>query len=133
MKAWRNLRYLAIKFGGPIILVAFSLMAIAGALWPWSIAKPVLSKFRGQTPIMVGFRFSERVLSDGRTLDNSRSFILFPPVFRDPKTIIIRKVNDNPPIVSESVYCFFAYAAWLMLGLTGTWWFWLRPRGRNAA
>jgi hypothetical protein len=69
----------------------------------------------------------------GSEVVDSRSYILFPSVLHSPKTIAVRKVNDDPPTVSESDYGFIVYLGWIVFAVIGTWWFWLRPGRRNAA
>jgi hypothetical protein len=45
---------LTIKFGAPVSLVLFPLVALYGHLRPWAFAEPVLSTYSSQTPVMRG-------------------------------------------------------------------------------
>jgi hypothetical protein len=82
---------------------------------------------------MVGFSHRADHSLNGSAVVDSRSYILFPSVLHNPKTVAVRKVNDDLPTISESEYGFIVYLGWVAFALIGTWWFWLRPGHRDAA
>jgi len=132
MKKKHNLFRQLLKYGMPVFLLLFPLVALYGQLNPWPPAQRALSVYPGQTPIMVGFGYQAEHSSTGNTKRVSRCYILFPMVMSHPKIITVHQVNDAEPIVSESEFGFVFYVVWLLVCLVGTWWFWFRPLKQNA-
>jgi hypothetical protein len=132
---WGATRWIlfAIKLSGPLTLIALPLVALHGHLWPWAPAEGILAQYPGQTPIMIGFSHRERHSMNGSTREDSREYVLLPSALRNPTSIIVRKINDDVLTASISSYGFLEYIGWLVLGIVITWWFWLRPKYKNAA
>jgi hypothetical protein len=91
------------------LLVAFPLVALYGFVFPWPAAEQVLSRYPGQTPIMVSAFSHSRARWNARTnvwvtteREQTRSYILFPSVFSNPRIVTVSQTNDNEPAVSES-------------------------------
>ncbi len=132
MKNDLSLFHRLIQYGMPAFLLLLPLIALYGGLQPWPPAEQTLNAYAGQTPIMVGFSYKASYSSTGDTKRISRSYILLPMVFNQPKVITVLKINDEPPVVSESVYGLIFYVVWFIACLAGTWWFWLRSEKPNA-
>jgi hypothetical protein len=132
MERW--LRWLTVfaKFGAPVLLIAYFIVPFYGIVRPWDVANARLSQFVGERPVMVGFevRHDEDYLAHQVTDIYSRSYILFPSVLRDPKTVTISQTNDDEPTVSFSSYGFLIDVAWFAIAVALTYWFWFR-RGRR--
>lgn len=121
-----------IQYGMPAFLLLLPLIALYGGLQPWPPAEQTLHAYPGQTPIMVGFSYKASYSSTDDEKRISRSYILLPMIFSQPKVITVLKINDEPPVVSESVYGLIFYAVWFIACLAGTWWFWFRSEKPNA-
>jgi hypothetical protein len=133
MERW--LRWLSVfaKFGAPVLLVVYFMVPLYNTVRPWHVADARLSQFIGERPVMVGFevRHHEDYVAHKITDMYSRSYILFPSVLRDPKTVTISQTNREEPTVSVSSYGFLIHAAWFAIAVALTYWFWFR-RGRRS-
>jgi hypothetical protein len=118
-----NLLWRLIKLSFPLSIVLFLILAIYGYLQPWQPAVAILSSYSGQSPIMVGFAYG----AENNHQISSRSYILFPSIFSEPKIVTIAQTNQSNPVVSSSFFGFLFSVGWLIICFFGTWWFWLRP------
>lgn len=132
MDGWLRWITVFMKFGAPVLLIVYVIMPIYGALRPWGGANATLAQFVGERPMMVGFavRHCENYVTHQVSDISSRSYILFPSVLRDPKTVTISQTNEEEPTVSLSSYGFLTHVAWFAIALALTYWFWFR-RGRH--
>lgn len=133
MKWSLKLLQLLLKYGFPGYIILVPIVATYGHLMPWQTADQVLNKFDDQTPLMVGFKFRETRTQSGSTSYISRSYILIPSVFSEPKTITISQTNSDTPVVVKSPYGFLLLLGWIMVCFFGSWWFWLRPKQQARA
>jgi hypothetical protein len=122
-----NLFRLIFKWSLPLSLVIVPLVAIYGYLQPWQPASATLSSYVGQSPIMVGFSYRVQ----NKTSISSRTYILFPSVFNEPKIVTIQQINDSNPTVAVSLAGFLLFVGWGLVSFIGTWWFWLRGSGKG--
>lgn len=135
----RNLAILRqlFRFGMPAYLIILPLVMLHGLINPWPQAALLRSQYHGQTPVQVGFSYSSKSVgplfdSDAptrTTRNESRSYVMFPSLFLEPKIVSVLQHNDDPPITSESTIAFFSMLAWIAACFVGTWWFWIRPAG----
>jgi len=133
----RSLRWLGLfaKFGAPFLAIFYVVVPVYGTLWPWDLAQEKLSRYAGERPVMVGFvvRHREDYVAHRITDTHSRSYILFPSVLRDPKTVTVSQTNREEPTVSVSSHGFLLHAAWFAIAVAITCWFWFpRQRRRDA-
>ena len=123
------------KFVAPVLVIVYLAVPIYGTLRPWDVADAKLTHYIGEHPIMVGFlvRHREDYVAHRITDMHSRSYILFPSVLREPKTVTVSQTNGQEPIVSVSSYGFLVHAAWFAVAITLTYWFWFRRQSRRHA
>jgi hypothetical protein len=121
----RLVRFL-FKYGMPFTLVLVPAMAIYGVLVPWPAAESILAKNPGQTPVLVGGSYRATYTSSSSHVSVSRTYVLFPGIFTDPKLVSFAQENDNSVTTSESQFALFIQLGWLIVCAIGTWWFWLR-------
>lgn len=119
------------KFGFPAYIVLIPTVAFYGLLKPWISAVPILSTYEGQFPITIGFGYRAEHSQNASHRYVSRSYILVPSVFLDPKTLIVSQTDSEPPVLTEQRYGFLLQFGWIVVCFFGTWWFWFRP-GRIA-
>ena len=122
-----NLLWLIFKWCLPLSLVLVPLVAIYGYLQPWQPASATLSSYVGQSPIMVGFSYR----AQNKTQISSRTYILFPSVFSEPKIVTIQQINDSNPTTAVSLASFLLFVLWVLVSFIGTWWFWLRGSSKS--
>jgi hypothetical protein len=120
------------KYGMPAFFLIMPLVALYGKLSPWPPAREALAQYSGQTPVMVGVHYRARHSITGNTTEVSRSYVLFPMAFSNPKLITVLQVNDRLPMVSESGSDFFLLVGMSIVCLIGTWWFWFRVKKEDA-
>jgi hypothetical protein len=91
------------------LLVAFPLVALFGFLFPWPAGERALGRYPGQTPIMVAYFSHTRSSWDARShvwvvkeKSETRSYVLFPSVFINPRIVTVAQANDDAPTLSES-------------------------------
>jgi hypothetical protein len=101
-------------------LVAFLLLASYGFLFPWAAGEHALARYPGQTPILVSYFFSFQPSWNASShaleleeKDETKSYILFPSVFTNPRVVTVSQTNDDEPTVSES------RGPFIMIALTG--------------
>jgi hypothetical protein len=135
MKRWLRWPTLFGRFGAPVLLILYFMVPLYNTLRPWDLANARLSRFVGEHPVMVGFevRHHEDYVAHQVTDMYSRSYILFPSVLRDPKTVTISQTNGEEPTVSASSYGFLIHAAWFAIAVALTYWFWFRRRRHGDA
>jgi hypothetical protein len=108
------------KASFPLSLVLYPLLAIYGHLSPWSPSKAILQTYNEQVPVTVGMSYS---VKNQETIA-SRSYILFPSVFTQPRIITIEQKNQASPSISESKASLYLTLGWLLICIPATWWFW---------
>lgn len=117
-----------LKLAFPSYIVLLPIVAIYGHVTSWGPAEQALSVYQDQFPLMVGFRYRGFKNQQGTRDYISRSYILLPSVFSEPKTVKISQVNNEEPIVTTNRYGFLLVVGWLVICILGTWWFWFRPK-----
>lgn len=116
-----------LKFSMPLSLILLPLLALYGSLAPWPPAEAGFSTYNGQTSLLTGISYRSDYSSvQGRTVTSSRSYVLLPSVFTNPKIITFTQKNGGIAEPSESTSALFSLLFWLILCCIGTWWFWLR-------
>jgi len=117
-------------------LLAVPVVALFGFLFPWPAGQQALSRYPGQTPIMVSY-FYHKSWKYGRSdvwvtrKNETRSYVLFPSVFSNPRIVTVSQTDDNEPTVSESnaPLTLIAMVSMFVFAVFGAWYFWIRsPR-----
>ena len=116
-----------------LCLSALPAAALYGFLFPWPAADQVFSRYPDQTPIVISFSSGSKSTRYAggdwvTTKHETRSYVLLPSLFTDPKIITVAQVNDNAPVVSESsaLLPLVSFAVMIGLALIGVWYFWFR-------
>ena len=114
-------------------LSALPAAALYGFLFPWPAADQVFSRYPDQTPIVVAFTFGSKSTKTPSTdwvtsKHETRSYVLVPSIFTNPKIITISQVDNRAPVVSESgaLVELIVFAAALGFAVFGLWYYWLR-------
>jgi hypothetical protein len=115
-----------LKFGMPLSLLLVPALAIYGSLTPWPPIQSALDRYAGQTPLLVGASYQARYTDTGNTVSASRSYVMIPSVFSDPKLVTFSQHNQGQVVVAQSRSGLFFLIGWWVLCLLGIWWFWLR-------
>jgi hypothetical protein len=131
VKFFLKLFRLLLKFGLPANLILLPLLAAYGWYSPWPPAVPRLAQYSGQAPLLVGASSQMHYSAKSQYTRSSRSYLLFPSVFSDPKVVTFVKVNAGPVIVDESSSQFWSLLFWVGACSVGTWWFWFRRISPN--
>jgi hypothetical protein len=90
------------------LLTAMPVVVAYGFLVPWPVGEQALSRYPGQTPIMVAeFYHSKSWRDRGSDVwvtrkSETRSYVLIPSVFSNPRIVTVSQDNDDEPVVSES-------------------------------
>jgi len=124
-----------LKHAALAFLVAMPLVALGGFVFRWPAGEQALSRYSGQTPIMISFFFHSKTWRDARRgvwvtrTDETRSYILFPSVFGNPRIITVSQKDDHAPTVSESnaPLTLIGLAGAAAFSFFGVWYFWIRP------
>jgi hypothetical protein len=127
------LRYLKHMAVG--LLTALPLVVAYGFLVPWPAGEQALSRYPGQTPVMVAeFYHSKSWRDRGSDVwvtrkSETRSYVLIPSVFNNPRIVTVSQDNDEEPIVSESrtPFILMAFAGMIVLAVLGVRYFAMRP------
>ena len=126
----RWLRWLTLfgRFGAPLVVVVYLSMPIYDVLRPWPVAERQLSQYTGQHHIMIGFSMSHREDYVAHTTIGvkARSYILFPSVFRQPRTVTVTEVEGEEAKLSENALGFVYNAFWFVVAVGLTWRLWSR-------
>ena len=124
-----------LKHGSWLYLSALPVAALYGIMFPWPAGEQVFNRYPGDTPVVIAFSFGSKTTKDTQnhvltsSKHESRSYILLPSVFTDPKIITVSKVDDNAPSVSEfgAPLILLSLVGLLGLSVFGVWYFWFRP------
>jgi hypothetical protein len=124
-----------LKHGSWLYLSALPVAALYGILFPWPAGEQAFSRYPGETPVVIAFSFGSRTTKDAQgnilvlSKHESRSYILLPSVFTDPKIVTLSQVDDNALSVSElsAPLTLISLVGMLGLSLFGVWYFWFRP------
>lgn len=96
------------KYGALIILIIGLSTPLGGVIIPWNTAEQKLRIYNDQTPILVGFSYR----STATFKEVSRTYVLFPSVLSDYKSIIVSQLNNSQLKISEQKNgAFFIYLA----------------------
>jgi hypothetical protein len=118
-------------------LVAVPVVVLFGLLFPWPAGQQALSRYPDQTPIMITYFSHSKVWRNARSgvwvtrKNETRSYVLFPSVFNNPRIVTVSRTGDNEPTVSESSapLTLVAMAGLFAFAAFGAWYFWIRsPR-----
>jgi hypothetical protein len=111
-------------------LLACLLAPLFGYLVHWNPADEALSRYKAETAVMVGGSYqSNTSISDKETKTSvyrERTYILFPFMLSEPKTVTVSQQNDEPYTTSEDRNGVLNLLAIYGLILFGNWWFWVR-------
>ena len=124
-----------LKHGSRLYLSVLPVAALYGILFPWPAAEQALSRYPGETPLVIALSFGSKTMKDAQnhilasSKHETRSYILLPSVFTDPKIVTISQVDDNAPSVSElsAPLMLILLVGTLGLSVFGVWYFWFRP------
>jgi hypothetical protein len=121
-----------LKFGMPLSLLLVPLLAIYGWVKPWTQIQAELDRHIGQTPILIGASYQARhTTTSGSTVSISRSYVMVPGVFRDPKLVTFSQFNQELVLATESRAALVYTIFWWAICIVGTWWFWARREPPN--
>ena len=123
-----------LKHGSWLYLSALPVAALYGILFPWPAGEQALGRYFGETPVVIALSFGSKTTKDaqGRVLMHSthetRSYILLPSVFTDPKIVTVSQIDDKEPNVSEFSAPLILVSLVGLFGLSvfGVWYFWFR-------
>lgn len=116
-----------LRYAKPIFILALVspiFGAMYGILIPWPIAQGELGKFPGQTPVMIQFSYHGGTGGSIR----EQTYLLFPSVFSEPKSVTIRRQNDGPPEVAINSWGLAQFLINYALALAITGWVLRRSR-----
>ena len=116
------------KYGALALLILMPALALYGSMNPWKPAETILKAYNQQTPILVGISYKANYTLTDTTKRTSRSYILFPMVFSQPKVITIAQVNEQEPVASESPYGIMLLLVCYIVCILITWKFWFQKR-----
>ena len=127
-----------LKHGSWLYLSALPVAALYGILFPWPAAEQALTRYPGETPVVISFSFGSKTTRDAQnhvlasSKHESRSYILLPSVFTDPKIVTLSQVDDNAPSISElsAPLMLLLLVGTLGLSVFGVWYYWFRPDSR---
>lgn len=115
-----------LRYGLPASLAGLLLLPLYGHVRPWAEARSAIQLQPDQSLILIAASYNAKYSNSKSIRRVSQSFALLPFSLSQPKSITVTKINDEPLQVHESPYGALAYFGWLLIGLVGTWWFWLR-------
>ena len=90
------------------VLIWLPLVALYGFVSPWPAGEQALSRYPGQTPIMIASFYHSKSWRDARSngwvsqVHRTRSYFLFPSVFSHPGVVTVSQDNDDAPVVAEA-------------------------------
>ncbi len=118
-------------------LLALPVVALFGFLFPWPAGQQALSRYPDQTPFMISYYSHSKYRKNAKSAgwvtrkNETRSYVLFPSVFSNPKIVTVSQTDDNEPTVSESSapLTLIAMTGMFAFAVFGAWYFWIRsPR-----
>jgi len=116
-----------------LFLSALPAAALYGFLFPWPAGDQVLSRYPDQTPVVIAFSFGSKSTKSPGTewvtsKHETRSYVLVPSIFTNPKIVTVSQVDNHAPVVSESGAWveLIAFAAACGFAVFGLWYYWLR-------
>ena len=124
-----------LKHGSWLYLSALPVAALYGIFFPWPAGEQALGRYFGETPVVIAFSFGSKTTKDAQghvlrySKHETRSYVLLPSVFTDPKIVTVSQTDDNAPSVSEfgAPLILISLVGLLGLSVFGVWYFWFRP------
>ena len=120
-----KLIWFVFRLGFPLYIVLMPLLVLYGYFQPWQPAVPILNSYTDQSKLLVGVSYRgehEKVIV-------SRTYLLLPSELHPSKTVTVQRTDQESPVVSESeAGGLLSFLVSLLVGLGGTWYYWIRPR-----
>ncbi len=110
------------------VLIFLPMVALYGYVFPWPSGEhTAMRQYPGQFPVMIAELYHSKSWRDRHSgewmkhIDETRTYVLVPSVFINPKVVIVSQSDANSPEVSESrlPFVFLGFIGLAALGAYG--------------